>query len=228
MLRNRCWKWWSQSLASSPGIMMFSPSHHGFTFRCNTDFVRRRGHNAASTEVLATVQATRAVCLLFSPELFIQSICVTLSLCNVMTETGECVLLSHLSTDGECTLQLPGVFSAFLYAHLPLAPCGLEHMPSPWGQSEVSLQPAQGWQAALTLLCLQINTVTFAEGSVTHQPQLPKCPTLELAFVFQTPKIHVSLNPSPGQTGNALDTMSIWQAISKDSCLEFLQKSQKL
>lgn len=134
---------------------------------------------------------------------------------------GESVFLSHLSTDSECAPQFPGVFSSFLHEHLQLAPHQLEHMPSPCGQSEASLQPAQGWQTALDPLCLKINTVTLAKGSAAHQPRLPKRPILELVFVFQTLKhkcpLHMSWNPSPGQTGNTLDTMSIWKAISKDS-----------
>lgn len=143
MLRNRCWKPWNLSSASGSRTAMFSSSKQGFTSGCNADFVRRSGLRAASTEVLAAVQDPQTVCLLFSPELFILSICVTLSLCNVRTEAGECVFLSHLSTDGERAPQLPGVFPAFLHSHLPLAPCWLAHMPSPWGQREASLQPAQ-------------------------------------------------------------------------------------
>lgn len=94
--------------------------------------------------VLAAVQDHQTVCLLFSPELFILRICITLSLRNVTTEAGEYVFLSHLSTDRERAPPLPGVFPAFLHSHLPLAPCRLAHIPSPWGQREASLQPAQG------------------------------------------------------------------------------------
>lgn len=100
------------------------------------------------------------------------------------------------------------------------------------GAKRSQLQPAHGWQTVLTLLCLKINTVTFAKGFATHQPRLPKWPTFELAFIFKTPKhkcpLHVSWKPNPGQTGNAVDTMSIWNSASEDSWLEFLQQSQKL
>lgn len=44
---------------------------------------------AASAAILAAVQGTRVLCLLFSPELFILSICVSLSLRNVTTEAGK-------------------------------------------------------------------------------------------------------------------------------------------
>lgn len=124
---------------------MVLPPYRGFASGCNADFVRRRGNRAATTEALAAIQGIQAVCLLFSPELFIPGICVTLSLRNVMVEMGECVLLSHLSTDSEWAPQLPGVVSASLHSHLQQAPCQLEPMPSPGGgQSEASLQPAQG------------------------------------------------------------------------------------
>lgn len=120
------------------------PPYRGFASGCNADFVRRRGHRAATTEALAAVQGTQAACLLFSPELFIPGICVTLSLRNVTVEMGERMLLSHLSIDSECAPQIPAVFSASLHSHLQLAPCQHEPMPSPWGKSEASLQPAQG------------------------------------------------------------------------------------
>ena len=143
MLRNRCWKLWHLSLASGPritGFCLLSKDLH--RTGSSADFVRWNGHRAASAEVLAAVQDPQTVCLLFSPELFILSICITLSLRNVTTETGECVFLSHLSTDGESSPQLPGVFPAFLHSQLPLAPCWLAHRPSPRGRREASLQPA--------------------------------------------------------------------------------------
>ena len=59
-------------------------------------------------DTLAAVTGAWALCFLFSPELFIQSICVTLSLCNVTTEMGErCSLLApprtvSLHADSRC------------------------------------------------------------------------------------------------------------------------------
>lgn len=122
------------------------------------------GHRTATTEALAAPQRTQAVCLLFSPELFIPSICVTLPLRNAMVEMGECVLLSHLSTDSECALQLPGVFSVSLHSHLQLAPCRLEHVPSPGG-AEWSQPPAgSGMMDSPRFVLLKDKRSYFCQG----------------------------------------------------------------
>lgn len=201
-------------------LWWFLPPYRRFASGCNADFVRRRGHRTATTEALAAAQRTQAVCLLFSPELFIPSICVTLSLRNVMVEMGECVLLSHLSTDSECALQLPGVFSASLHSHLQLAPCRLEHMPSPGG-AEWSQPPAgSGMTDSPRFVLLKDKRSCFCQ-ELSNSPALIAYATYIGTSGFRTPTLkcplHGSRNPSPGQTGNTLDTSSIRITILGDS-----------
>lgn len=63
---------------------------------------------AASADILAAVHGARVLCLLFSPELFILSICVTLSPCNGTTEMGVWMLPSRppLIATAPCCFQV--------------------------------------------------------------------------------------------------------------------------
>lgn len=78
---------------------------------------------ATSTDILAAIHSARVLCLLFSPELFILSICVTFSLHNGTAEMGEWMLPFHSPTDSMCALQLPGVFPAFLHSLIQPSLC---------------------------------------------------------------------------------------------------------
>lgn len=81
---------------------------------------------------------------LFSPELFIQSICVTLSLCNAHNRKWErCSLL--FPHQQRVRMQLPGAPSASLHSLIQSSPLSSgTHAFLPGGYS--CLQPAQGWQ----------------------------------------------------------------------------------
>lgn len=98
---------------------------------------------AASADTLPAVHGARFY-VLFSPELFILSICVTLSLHNVTTEMGERMFPSHSPTDSECACSFQVSFLPF-FTHLPShLLVNWDTCLSPWGLSEASLQPAQG------------------------------------------------------------------------------------
>lgn len=99
---------------------------------------------AASADILAAAHGARVLCLLFSSELFILSICVTLSLRNATTEMGERMLPSRSPTDSKCIPQLPGVSPSFIHSLIQPSPCQAGHIPSLWRLSEASLQSAQG------------------------------------------------------------------------------------
>lgn len=72
---------------------------------------------AVSADILAAVHGARVLCLLFSPELFILSICVTLSPRNGTTEMGEWMLPSRppLIATAPCCFQ---VSFLSVFAHL--------------------------------------------------------------------------------------------------------------
>lgn len=77
---------------------------------------------AASTDILAAVHGARILCLLFSSELFILSICVTLSLHNVTIEMENgCSLLVHpLTASAPCSFQVSFLPFTHLSSHLPV------------------------------------------------------------------------------------------------------------
>lgn len=91
VFRNRCWKQGNLSTVSSRGTVMVlrPPPIVDLHLDVMQTLSEGGGHRTATTEALAAPQRTQAVCLLFSPELFIPSICVTLPLRNAMVEMGE-------------------------------------------------------------------------------------------------------------------------------------------
>lgn len=122
---------WAGPLTQLPAQwnFMFSLSYQGFTsgFKVQIQTLSQQGlTGATSADTLAAVHSARILCLLFSPELFILSICVTLSLCNVTTEVGEGMLPSHLPTDSECACSFQVFFLPF-FTHFS------SHLPVKWG-----------------------------------------------------------------------------------------------
>lgn len=146
--------WWNLSHGFQlHGIMMFpfpiKESHLDIKFKCRPSEQGCTG--TASADILATVHSAWVLCLLFSPELFIPSICVALSLRDVTTEMGEWMLplIPPLTASAPCSFQVsPLPFFTHSSSHLPAK----RVHPSLWGRVKpASRQLRDGRQPQLHL-----------------------------------------------------------------------------
>lgn len=150
-LRQQC-RWNLSHGFQLHGIIMFpfpiKESHLDIKFNCRLSEQGCTG--TASADILAAVHSARVLCLLFFPELFIPSICVALSLCDVTTEMGERMLplIPPLTASAPCSFQVSPL-PFFTHPAISL-PSG--HIPSLWGRVKpASRQLRDGRQPQLHL-----------------------------------------------------------------------------